>query len=321
MSGRIYDPTLGRFLQADPHIQAPNNSQNYNRYSYVLNNPMSYNDPSGFFFKSLFKALAKVPILNTAVQIGIGIACGPAAAACMAAYSAAQTYALTGSVSGALKAGAISYATSSAFKAVGGKYTGKGGFFDAGVKNGFRHIVSHAMVGGVSSVLQGGKFGHGFFSAGVTKGLTPQFEGIGKGNFDVAGYDVAEATIAGVLGGTISKATGGKFANGAVTAAMGNLFNNQRERFKDQKDLMSLTNGKSVKDYLEERLQGIDVTANQKVVIGNVELTQEDISLILSLNKTPLQIEIGSDGNFETSLTRRETLKSYCVSEYQYVLY
>lgn len=42
MGGRIYDPTLGRFLQADPHIQAPKNSQNYNRYSYVLNNPLSY---------------------------------------------------------------------------------------------------------------------------------------------------------------------------------------------------------------------------------------------------------------------------------------
>jgi len=54
MKGRIYDPTLGRFLQADPHIQAPKNSQNYNRYSYVLNNPLSYNDPSGYFFASLF---------------------------------------------------------------------------------------------------------------------------------------------------------------------------------------------------------------------------------------------------------------------------
>jgi hypothetical protein len=36
MNGRIYDPTLGRFLQADPHIQAPQNSQSYNRYVYVL---------------------------------------------------------------------------------------------------------------------------------------------------------------------------------------------------------------------------------------------------------------------------------------------
>jgi RHS repeat-associated protein len=53
MGGRIYDPTLGRFLQADPHIQAPSNSQSYNRYAYVLNNPMSITDPSGYFFKWL----------------------------------------------------------------------------------------------------------------------------------------------------------------------------------------------------------------------------------------------------------------------------
>lgn len=59
MNGRIYDPTLGRFLQADPHIQAPNNTQSYNRYSYVLNNPMSYTDPSGYFFKALGKFVKK----------------------------------------------------------------------------------------------------------------------------------------------------------------------------------------------------------------------------------------------------------------------
>ncbi|MDP7593335.1 MAG: hypothetical protein QF552_11710 [Litorilituus sp.] len=39
----MYDPTLGRFLQAEPNMQAPTNSQNYNRYSYVLNNPLLIN--------------------------------------------------------------------------------------------------------------------------------------------------------------------------------------------------------------------------------------------------------------------------------------
>ena len=141
---------------------------------------------------------------------------------------------MTGSLKAAFTSAAISYATASVFKAVGGKFTGKGGFFDAGVKNGFRHILSHALVGGVSSVLRGGKFGHGFFSAGITKGLTPHFEGIGGSDFEVNGYNIAEATIAGVLGGTISQATGGKFANGAITAAMGNLFNNQASRIRLQ---------------------------------------------------------------------------------------
>jgi len=48
MNGRVYDPTLGRFISADPFIQAPYNSQSYNRYSYVFNNPVSFTDPSGF---------------------------------------------------------------------------------------------------------------------------------------------------------------------------------------------------------------------------------------------------------------------------------
>ncbi|AWF81252.1 hypothetical protein BTJ40_10720 [Microbulbifer sp. A4B17] len=48
MNGRIYDPTLGRFLSPDPIVKAPTYSQNWNRYSYVFNNPLSFTDPSGF---------------------------------------------------------------------------------------------------------------------------------------------------------------------------------------------------------------------------------------------------------------------------------
>jgi len=48
MNGRVYDPELGRFMSADPFVQAPYNSQSYNRYSYVFNNPLSFTDPSGY---------------------------------------------------------------------------------------------------------------------------------------------------------------------------------------------------------------------------------------------------------------------------------
>src|SRR5690606_7651866 len=41
------DPKLHRFLAPDNFIQDPSNSQNYNRYGYVWNNPLKYNDPSG----------------------------------------------------------------------------------------------------------------------------------------------------------------------------------------------------------------------------------------------------------------------------------
>jgi RHS repeat-associated protein len=47
MNARLYDPLVGRFLSPDPYVQDPTNTQNYNRYSYVLNNPLKYTDPTG----------------------------------------------------------------------------------------------------------------------------------------------------------------------------------------------------------------------------------------------------------------------------------
>ena len=47
MNGRVYDPATGRFLSPDLYVQAPDFSQSYNRYSYCLNNPLIYTDPTG----------------------------------------------------------------------------------------------------------------------------------------------------------------------------------------------------------------------------------------------------------------------------------
>ena len=49
MNGRVYDPYMSTFLSPDNYIQAPDNSQNFNRYAYCLNNPLKYTDPSGEF--------------------------------------------------------------------------------------------------------------------------------------------------------------------------------------------------------------------------------------------------------------------------------
>ena len=48
MRGRVMDAQIGRFLSPDPFTTEPGNSQNWNRYSYVHNNPLSFTDPSGF---------------------------------------------------------------------------------------------------------------------------------------------------------------------------------------------------------------------------------------------------------------------------------
>nr|AKN36060.1 Rhs family protein [Vibrio splendidus] len=53
MNGRIYDAELGRFLSADPFVQSPFKINSFNRYSYVMNNPLRYEDPTGYFWKEV----------------------------------------------------------------------------------------------------------------------------------------------------------------------------------------------------------------------------------------------------------------------------
>lgn len=47
MNARLYDSALGRFLSPDPYVQMPDFTQNFNRYSYCLNNPLVYVDEDG----------------------------------------------------------------------------------------------------------------------------------------------------------------------------------------------------------------------------------------------------------------------------------
>ncbi|QHH96414.1 RHS repeat domain-containing protein [Acinetobacter dispersus] len=61
MNGRVYDPSIGRFISADPTIDGADNLQGYNRYAYVHNNPGTLLDPSGYgFIKKLGREISRV---------------------------------------------------------------------------------------------------------------------------------------------------------------------------------------------------------------------------------------------------------------------
>ena len=75
MNGRLYEPLQRRFLNADENIQDPYNTQCYNKYGYVTNNPLLFNDPSGEFLglgEGLLAAVVIGAIIGTAsYMIGV----------------------------------------------------------------------------------------------------------------------------------------------------------------------------------------------------------------------------------------------------------
>jgi len=66
----LYDPLVGRFMNPDPYVQMPDYSQNFNRYSYGLNNPLKFNDPDG---EVAFLVIAAYFAVNAAIDYGIQV--------------------------------------------------------------------------------------------------------------------------------------------------------------------------------------------------------------------------------------------------------
>lgn len=160
MNGRLYDPLLRRFLNADENIQDPHNTQNYNKYGYVTNNPLLYNDPSGEFF---FAAL--VPILG---EIAAGIITGAVVGATIGAGSYLLNAIITGKFS--LK----DFGRSILMGAVTGAVSG--GIYNASLFTAGFSYTNHILGSIVASVLPAWEINIGDFNFSISPSIA-----IGKG--------------------------------------------------------------------------------------------------------------------------------------------
>lgn len=73
--GRMYDPALKRFMSADPFVSFPRFGQSWNPYSYVLNSPLNFTDPSGLEseeVKQVCTALKQCYPTGVGVDVGGG---------------------------------------------------------------------------------------------------------------------------------------------------------------------------------------------------------------------------------------------------------
>ena len=316
MNGRIYDPRLGRFLQADPFVQSPTDTQSYNRYSYVWNNPLNATDPSGYFgLKDVLKIAMVVAVsvitygaasswamgiaLNSSMVLSGGLAAASTFASIVGGVVAGFTAGVFGAVmSGAspgdaLEAGAWGALAGGIFGGIGAASASYGWTSGASVG-------AHGMAGGILNVLQGGKFGHGFISSGFTKFSSLKWISQVQGkNLDGI---LTRTTMAATVGGTVSKLTGGKFANGARTSAFGYLFNqegpNLASQFRMQGRYLNsrsdcpgectlVTNTDGTKMYVPRAVAGQVVAANAKgITIAQEQATPSGVDALKAIGTT-----------------------------------
>ncbi|MFH7017612.1 RHS repeat-associated core domain-containing protein [Flavobacterium sp. FlaQc-47] len=257
MNGRLYDPKLHRFLQPDNFIQDPANTQNYNRYGYVLNNPLKYTDPSG----------------EEAITLGAVVIIG--------AIIAATTYTLTAlladvpfSVGGLLKATFIGAASSAVTFGIG---SASSALFTNFYSQAAFSAAAHGTFQGSMTAISGGKFWSGF-AAGALSSIAASawsggssMDGLGENAHAIPGTGmqgigtgtgglgmIAFGTVSGGAGAVL---TGGNFWQGAVTGLVVSGLNHYMHRLqgddeitKDAKEIAKKYghDWRKVKEFLEK---------------------------------------------------------------------
>ena len=372
MNGRVYDATLGRFISADPNIDGVSDAQGYNRYSYVGNNPLGSTDPTGFFsLKDILPALIAivVTVVVTVCTYGAGT---EGDLSFWGSFFGASSEAVTGISYGVWTPGLTAIAAGGAAGGFAGGFSGSllnggslGDAFRAGVIGGicggvtaiasagvgaefgavgndpineFERATAHGLVGGGIESASGGQFRHGFYSsfAGSVAGSIAPRLGMGENGDGEASHIAVRTTFSAVVGGTTSVLGGGKFANGAITAAFQHLFNDEHGRPKAQLVLQEKLAGQTITDswksptHYHMALDGI-MAINAElgadlVSLASFEDGDSDMVhfLITSAPQGTLTVTVSHGGGgyfagideseFKASLTKEELALYECVS-------
>jgi RHS repeat-associated protein len=207
MNGRVYDPTTGRFLSADPFIQAPGFTLSYNRYAYVMNNPLVLTDPSGFnWFDNLFNKVVHY------TSIGAGDIIGNYANRRWGMKW--QTSPYTRMV-GAAVAMYFTYGAASSWFSTTAAYTEAGGAVITGSTT--LSVGGAAAAGAVTGFVGGMIQSNGDLRAGAQGALSGGlFAGISA--YYGGAWSFSRVIAQSVSGGTLSYMSGGSFKDGFKVA-------------------------------------------------------------------------------------------------------
>ncbi|GGH65795.1 RHS repeat-associated protein [Filimonas zeae] len=223
-NGRYYFPETGRFLSPDPFVEDPATLQSFNRYSYVLNNPVNNADPSGFWsIRKPFNFKKETRALNRGIKnIGreLGQATDKVSRFHQDIYNEGDRFLDKYGKQVVIIAAAatITYFTCGAGTAAFWGAVGKGALVGAGISGGmtaaqggnFKEVMNASLNGAMNGAAGAAMFysiGSGFEKLGK-EGLNPELGFAGK-------------TVAhGVGGGISSEISGGNFQQGFIETSI-----------------------------------------------------------------------------------------------------
>lgn len=260
MNGRIYDPTIGRFLSPDPVLQFPNFTQGLNPYTYCLNNPLSFTDPSGYSIDWGMAGFQATGTMMTTLLV-LGTVTNPIGAVVFGvAMLTLVNHTMIAMMHGASIKAAVGYGlTSATFAAISA-------YGSAGIGTVFQNYIPkkggvlmsellkasvHGTFQGGIGVAQGGRFKHGFYSGFVSS--------LSSSVMDADWHIGIRAPLVVALGGTAERLGGGKFANGAVTAAFVFALNHERHENQEIKSDNQVSGNRIEEEFIFEGVYGLGI--------------------------------------------------------------